>query len=191
MTAPIREMATLADFDAFIRLPENSDRVFEFIGGEIVEVPSNPLASKIAGLILTALNIYLRENDIGHVTGADGGYMVGGERYVPDVAFISYARQPELPASGYNPTPPDLAVEVVSDPASGEEQQRLRFKVSHYTAAGTLVWVVNPAQQTVEVHAPGQPAQLVGRDGALTAACLPGFALPLAAIFPKQTEQKS
>lgn len=185
MAVPIVERTTSADFDAFVRLPENSERTLEFIGGEIVEVPSNPLASKIAGLILTALNVYLREYDIGHVTGADGGYMVGNERYVPDVAFISYARQPELPASGYNPAPPDLAVEVISDPASGEEQQRLRFKVSHYTAAGTVVWVVNPVQQTVEVHEPGQPAQLVGRDGVLTAACLPGFALPLTAIFSR------
>jgi Uma2 family endonuclease len=188
MAVPIRETITLADFEAFASLPANSDHTFEFVGGEIVEVPSNPLASKIAMLIGSALLAYLRENDIGHVTGADGGYMVGGERYVPDAAFISYARQPELPALGYNPAPPDLAVEVVSDPASGEEQRRLRFKVSHYTAAGTLVWVVNPAQQTVEVHAPGQPAQLVGRDGTLTAACLPGFALPLKAIFPQQSE---
>lgn len=32
---------TVQDFEAFIELPENSDRLFELIGGEIVEVVSN------------------------------------------------------------------------------------------------------------------------------------------------------
>lgn len=184
MVAHARQRLTAAAFDAWASLPENRERTFEFIGGEVVEVPSNPLVSKIAGWILTALNMYLMGNDLGHVTGADGGYMVDGERYVPDVAFISYARQPELPASGYNPQPPELAVEVISDPDSGQEQRNLRLKVSHYLAAGTVVWVVNPADRTVEVHVPGRPARIVAEDGALDGGdILPGFSLPLQQIF--------
>ncbi|MCK6576844.1 MAG: Uma2 family endonuclease [Anaerolineae bacterium] len=98
-------------FDRFVELPENRDRLFEFIGGEILEVPSNPTSSNIGSTILGELYVYLKQNDIGYVTGEAGGYRVSGERYAPDVAFIRYEKGP-LATSGYHPLPPDLAVEV-------------------------------------------------------------------------------
>ncbi|MBK8031699.1 MAG: hypothetical protein IPK17_19865 [Chloroflexi bacterium] len=36
---------TVEDFDQFVDLPENADKLFEFIGGEAVEVPSNAYSS--------------------------------------------------------------------------------------------------------------------------------------------------
>ncbi|MEJ5197516.1 MAG: SdrD B-like domain-containing protein, partial [Anaerolineae bacterium] len=48
------------------------------------------------------------------VTGADGGYRVGDERYIPDVAFVSQSRQPAPSRDAYNAIAPDLAVEVLS-----------------------------------------------------------------------------
>lgn len=57
----------------------------------------------------------MNTHGLGHVTGADGGYIIGAPHYfVPDVTFISRACQPELPRTGYNPVPPDLAVKVIS-----------------------------------------------------------------------------
>ncbi len=39
-------------FEAFMARPENADRLFELINGEIIEkMPSNPHASEIAQLI--------------------------------------------------------------------------------------------------------------------------------------------
>lgn len=71
-------------------------------------MPSNPYSSEIAIQIAFFLKLYLREQGRrGHVTGEAGGYQVMGERYAPDVAFISYERQPELVPTGYNPNPPD------------------------------------------------------------------------------------
>ncbi|MGB1286394.1 MAG: hypothetical protein ACPG7F_07680 [Aggregatilineales bacterium] len=37
----------LDEFEAFIRLPENIDRHFEFINGQIVEKSSTPYASQL------------------------------------------------------------------------------------------------------------------------------------------------
>src|SRR5437763_218048 len=105
---------TVAEFDRPAELPENTDKRLEFIGGEVVEVVSNNYASEIAARILIDLGVYVRSRNLGPVTGADGGYMVSGERYIPDVAFISKAKQPEPSHATYNPKPPDLAVEVVS-----------------------------------------------------------------------------
>ena len=89
MVLPDHIRYSLVEFEAFIDLPENAERFFEFIGGEILEVPSNTYSSKIASRISGFIFMYLLQNDIGHLTGEQGGYMVFGERYAPDVAFIS------------------------------------------------------------------------------------------------------
>ncbi len=176
---------TAADFEAFVALPENHERRFEFVGGEIIEVPSNPYVSKIAMLIVGALLNYLRQHDQGHVTGEGGGYIVNGERYAPDVAFISYARQPELAHTGYNPNPPELVVEVISDSANRDEQTTLRRKLANYLAVDALVWVVDPFARTVEVYAAGSAARVIDASGTLDGgAVLPGFTLNLSEIFP-------
>lgn len=186
MAVQLKQRATIDEFDAFVKHPENADKLFEFIGGEIVEVPSNPYASKIAGKIFGELYIYLKGHDIGHLTGEAGGYMVSGERYAPDVAFISYERQPELAGQGYNPNPPELAVEVISDSSNAEEQRRLRFKLISYLTAGVIVWVVNTEARLVEIHQAGQASQeLDERDTLKAENILPGFELKVSDIFPK------
>ena len=187
MATQLKQRATLDEFEAFIQRPENADQVFEFIGGEIVEVPSNPYASKIAGKIFGEIYIYLKSNDLGHLTGEAGGYMISGERYAPDVAFISYERQPELVGQGYNPNPPELAVEVISDPSNAEEQRRLRFKLISYLAAGVIVWVVNTEDRLIEIHQVGQASRELDERDVLTAeSILPGFKLPVRDIFPQK-----
>jgi Uma2 family endonuclease len=77
---------TVREFEQFTELPENANRLFEFIGGEIVEVPSHPYVSSPAAVISGFLFMYLLKNTIGHITGEAGGYEVSGERYAPDVA---------------------------------------------------------------------------------------------------------
>ena len=95
---------TVEEFDAFVLRPENIDREFEFIGGKVYDTLTSPAASNFAARIVGFLGVYLLKGDIGYLTGADGGYRVSGERYIPDVGFISYARQPELSyTDGYNP----------------------------------------------------------------------------------------
>lgn len=178
---------TLADFEAWVELPENADKVFEWVAGEVVEkMPSNMIASRIASRIIFYLELFLQQRGLkGHVTGADGGYQIGGERYVPDVALVALAKLPQLAPYAYCPVPPDLAVEVVSDPQSGRERRDLRRKVMHYVAAGVTVWVVDPFDYTVEVYRPDHPFKLVELDGTLTGeGLLAGFALPLRQLFP-------
>jgi Uma2 family endonuclease len=173
---------TAEDFDAFTQLPENQGRDFEFIAGRIVEkMVSKPLQSSVAMRLGGFMMVFAFQNKLGWVTGADGGYRVGTERYIPDVAFISKARQPIQPADAYNPLPPDIAVEVVSPSNSDED---IRVKVMNYIAAGTVVWVIDPERRRVEVYRPGQAVSILGVGGTLDGGTvLPGFTLPLADLF--------
>ena len=129
------------------------------------------------------LLVFVREHDLGRVTGADGGYVVSGGRYIPDVAFISKEKQPEPSHEAYNPNPPDLAIEVLSpsdDPAD------TRIKVVNYLRAGTSVWVVDPDKKRVEVYMSDELADFVGLDGVLDGGdMLPGFRLAVKDIFPE------
>lgn len=175
---------TVEQFDAFALLPENSEKLFEYIAGEIVEVPSNPYVSAIAYNIGFAIKLHLRDHQIkGHVTGEAGGYMVAGERYAPDVAFISIEKQPELAHEGYNPNPPDLAVDVVSSNRP-DELSNLRIKVSNYNAVGTVVWVVESEKKQIEVYVPGQAVQILRQTDTLDGGdVLPGLSFNVATIF--------
>jgi Uma2 family endonuclease len=178
-------------FDDWVLLPENADRLFELVHGEIMEkMPSNAYASEIANLISFYIRLWMREfNIFAHVTDGQGGYMVNGERYAPDVAYISKARQPKLARQGYNPAPPELAVEV-EFPTSVESERRLRLKLMNYLAVGTVVWVVYPEMREVEIYTPGQPVQVL-RGGAVIdgGSVLPGFQLPLNTIFEDEAAE--
>ena len=189
MAVQLKQHVTAEEFEDFVNRHDNAEILFELIAAEIYEVPSNPYVSYIAARIITLLGIYLLQNNLGYVTGEAGGYMVGGDGYAPDVAFISYARQPKLARKGYNPNPPELAVEVISDSSNAEEQRQLRFKLGNYLAAGVIVWVVNPDERRVEVYQPGEPALELDERGTLKAeSLLPGFALKVSDIFPDDNE---
>ena len=185
MVSPTKRM-TVEEFDEWVNLEENADKLFEFIGGEIVEVPSNPYSSEVAYEIGFHIKLFLREKGIkGHVTGEAGGYKVSGERYAPDVAYISSEKQQDLPyRQGYNPNPPELAVEVMSPT---DDERQLSIKISNYLAAGTVVWVVRPDTKEVDIHSPNQPAKVLGEKDTLDGGkVLEGFSLPVKEIFPQK-----
>ncbi|MDX2162364.1 MAG: Uma2 family endonuclease [bacterium] len=177
--SPVKVIA--ADFERWAALPEHIEQRHELINGEIVEVTSNSYSSMIAGVILTYLNLYMIKNDLGYVTGADGGYAVGEARFMPDVGVVLKARHPELPRVAYLPFPPDLAVEVASP---SDTARRMFHKVNAYQRAGTVTWVVWPDDKTIDVYAPGEMPRTFDVSGALDGgALLPGFALPLKDVF--------
>lgn len=179
-----RPTMTVEAFDTWVLAQTDTDHSYEWISGEISEVVSNSYASTIAGNILAELRMFAKKHKLGRITGADGGYRVNGERYIPDVGFISYQRQPEQDYSAYNPLPPDLAVEVISNPANSREQSDVRRKLMNYLVANTTVWVVDPHERTLEVFRPDYTtATLTATDTLQNEAVLPGFVLKLSEVF--------
>lgn len=177
-----RKIVSLEEFEQFVDLPENAEKLFELVGGEIVEVPVCWHNSVIASRFIGELYSAMRADNSGHITGEGAGYEVSGECYVPSAAFISLKRQPELPrVTGYVPNPPDLAVEVI---AQEDNERLIGVKIVNYLATGTVVWAVYPAQQIIEVIAPGQPVKILGINDILDGGTvLPAFKLAVKEIF--------
>ena len=175
---------TVEEFERWAELPENADKLLEYVGGEIIEVVSNNYVSLVAVRISARLQLFAEEHDLGYVTGADGGYRVSGEDYIPDVAFISKTKQSNPSHDAYNPNPPDLAVEVVSP---SDTAQKLQIKIGNYLAAGTRVWVVYPETKEVVDYAPGQLVNVLDENDTLSGGdLLPGFELAVKVIFPAE-----
>ncbi|MDZ4768636.1 MAG: Uma2 family endonuclease [Chloroflexota bacterium] len=181
MSQTIDRRMTAEQFDDYVLLPENSDRRLEWHDGEIIELVSNGKSSRTAFHLGNKLGIYVYAHRSGVLTGADGGYWVNGEKYIPDAAYLSYARQP-IPASvAYNPLAPDLAIEVISPT---DKPLTIARKIQNYMAAGTVVWLVDPQDRVLNVHRPGKKIITLTADDTLDGGdLLPGFTAPLADIF--------
>ena len=159
----------------------------ELIDGTLVEKPVGFDESMVAGAILTAVRIFIKNRRLGSVSGADGMMKLEshGRIRLPDVAFISTERMNLLP----QPHPavptlsPDLAVEVVSPTNTRAE---LRQKMIEYFASGTrLVWIVDPLTRTAAVHRNAEQAERVlGIEETIDGGdVLPGFTMAVADMF--------
>jgi len=133
----LEKLYTADEFFEIVQLPENDEKRLELDDGEIVEMAaSSPANTVIAARISYFLNAFVIPNDLGYVTGADGGFVLSEQRVrQPDVAFVSKNRVPTLPKR-FN-LAPDLAVEVVSP------DEDVFKKANEYLRAGTKqVWAV-------------------------------------------------
>ncbi|MDZ4764704.1 MAG: Uma2 family endonuclease [Chloroflexota bacterium] len=185
ISAPLmrtRLKMTVEAFDEWAALPENINQNYEYIAGEVVEkMVSNAYPSLIAIRFAIVVGAFVEERELGYMTGADGGYWVNGERYIPDVAFVSRERQPKPCRETYNPNAPDLAIEVKSPTDNDDE---IAIKIVNYLQAGTTVWLSNPDYKQTTIFIPGQkPVTLAVTDTLDGGSVLPDFSVPLKRIY--------
>lgn len=180
------KLYTAEEFFEIARLPENEARRLELDDGVIVDMgSSSQLNTVTAARIVYFLNAHVIPNELGYVTGADGGFKLGEKRArIPDVAFVSKSRLPRLKGTQF-PLAPDLAVEVVSP------DEDIFKKSREYLQAGTrMVWAVYTSEKMVYVmrlDADGSIRSVpFGIDSTLDGGdVLPGFMLPVGEIFPQ------
>ncbi len=165
-------------FHAWITAPENTDKTFELVAGAWYEVVPDWNQSVMITPLVSVMALYVREHQLGAVTGANGGYRVGADFVVPKGAFVRTDRLTDAPRiDGYYPVAPDLAIEVLSPT---DAPRKVRAKVMNYLQAGTTVWLIDPVDRLVEVYVPGKPAVLLDVAGTLNGGeVLPGFSLPI------------
>lgn len=171
------------DFERFIALPENSDRMFELIHGEIVEKmlteEKGILVLKIGSELLT----FVQTHHFGRV-GTHTLHHNPQDRLnyrLPDISFTADTTTP-IVKEGAVPRFPDLAVEVITP---SDSYRQMREKAAYYLANGVkLVWLFNPETLLVDVYRANGERLLIGESDVLDGGdVLPGFAMPVSDVF--------
>ena len=174
-----REKVTLDEFKEFVNRDEHSDKLFELINGEIVEVmPGRTYNSEISFRIANPVFLFCREHNLPyHVSGEAGAYKIDEHVLVPDFAYKPTAMSKDYP----DPVAPLWAVEVISPTDKAGE---IRKKREIYRAAQILLWEIYPEDQSVDVYVPDQPVRTFRIEEALDGGdVLPGFTLPVRELF--------
>lgn len=165
----------------------------ELVDGILVEKAMGWREAYLGGWILTLINLYLKDNNLGMAAGPDGmvRFKLNLVR-LPDVSFIRWDSvddpdELENPSGACLEVPPDLVVEVISP---GNTHSEMETKLEEYARAGVKwVWYVDPERQEVDVFPKGslKRKKTLGLVDTLTATeVLPGFTLPVAEIFAKR-----
>jgi Uma2 family endonuclease len=172
-----KQMLTASDFQDYIALSENRDRLFQLIDkliGRRIPIQDH---SVLAASVATHLNVYLWKHPIGRVAVQTQHHSANDEHdHLPDVFFVR-----DLPKSaavkGVVPFMADLAIEIKSP---DDRFKDIRSKARCHLSKGTrLVWLVFPKQRIIEVYTQNDE-YVLGEDETLTGEnVLPGFSLPV------------
>jgi Uma2 family endonuclease len=160
-------------------------KLYELVEGTLVEKPMGHVESIVAAELIRVLGNFIRQHELGYFSGADDlirlmPKVVRG----PDVSFTSWTQRPERTADtdAISEVVPNLVVEVLSERNSRGE---IAAKLKEYFFAGVqLAWVIDPRKRTAEAYTAPDEVAAIPAGGALDGGdVLPGFALPLAALF--------
>lgn len=163
--------------------------VCEWVDGTLVEKTMGFHESTVAMIVGFEIELYLRSNDVGTITGPDGVMKILPKiGRAPDVAFLAWASLP-----GGKPPPrsdkvpavvPDLAVEVLSE--SNRPGEMARKRDEYFRAGVKLVWEIDPESRSATVYTSPTAAQPIPADGTLDGGTvLPGFRLSLKTVFDR------
>ena len=170
------------EFERDYLAPENSNRLFELIHGEVHEKMPTQQHGLIASNINVELALYARQHKTGR-PGIEVRHQIPDDRRnsrLPDVSFV--CTKGPLVEHGSVPGMPDLAVEIKSPTDTITE---MRETAAYYVANGSrLVWLVYPNYRLVEVYRPAADVEILGEDDTLTGGdVMPGFSLAVRALF--------
>jgi Uma2 family endonuclease len=177
------KLVTVAEFEQFLALPENRDRSFELIHGEIVEKVPTEEHGLIAANLCGFLWQHTRQSGVGRavievrVRMPDDDY----NSRQPDLAFFADTTRPVV-KRGPVFQMPDLAIEVKSP---DDTYTSMRERAQYYLAHGAkVVWLIYPEKRLVEVYRQDADSELLTGDDTLNGGdVLPNFVLSVHEIF--------
>jgi Uma2 family endonuclease len=173
---------TIEDFEEFVALPENRDRLLEFINGEIVEKLPAQLHAFIVGLLAKYFGIYLDLHPIGWAL-PEAHYQLEGDDFspIPDFSFVLREGK-TLTTKGAAPYMPELAVEIQSP---DDSQAKMERKKDAYLGRGTkIVWLIYPKARRVGVFTPDdEKRELTDGDTLTVDDLLPGLEIKVSKLF--------
>jgi Uma2 family endonuclease len=161
------------------------DGKFEFINGQVFMHSPARHRHTLAVLNLSHLLLaHVRLRDLGQVLTDKALCVFPRNDYEPDICFFGKQKAAQLKPDTLKYPVPDLIVEVLSETT---ERNDRGVKFEDYSAHGVAeYWVIDPDAETVEQYLlregryPAAPRQ---RTGEITSEVVPGFAIPVRAIF--------
>jgi Uma2 family endonuclease len=177
---------TADEFYDWVLRPENQDRHFELVRGDVVEVPlPGERQALICANVTALLNSYARQRRRGRVLSNDPGILLEKDPDTvrgPDVAFFDDVRSYDQLNPKWLEGAPMLAVEVLSP---NDRIGKVTRRIAEFLRAGThLVWLIDPEARDVTAHRPGQNPQVFEAGQELTGEdVLPDFRCPVAEFF--------
>jgi Uma2 family endonuclease len=185
-TATTKKLMTAEEFFDWVHQPEQANRWFELVRGEVIELPA---PTKPHGFVCASvarlLGNYTIQRSKGYVTTNDSGVVLERDPDTvrgPDVAVYEDADTFAELHPKYGEVPPRLAVEVLSP---NDRAGKVLRKITDYLTHGVdLVWLIDPEDRTVTVHQPNRSPSLVKEGQELTGEdVLPGLRVPVADLF--------
>ena len=156
-SSPARVRMTAEQFFDFVHHPEQANRWYELVRGEVIEWPPPVKRHGFVGAnIARILGNYTFQVGHGYLTGNDSGVILTRDPDTvrgPDVAVYDDAEHYQDLHPKYGEVPPILAVEVLSP---SDTFKRVSGKIDDYLTNGVkVVWLVDPEERIVTVYRPG------------------------------------
>ncbi|MEQ8676952.1 MAG: Uma2 family endonuclease [Aggregatilineales bacterium] len=179
----IQHKRTIDDFEAFIALPEYSERRFELINGEIVEKVTTEEHGVIASNIIFGFKLY--GNSRGDRVATEPRHRSPDDETnarLPDVAYTLKEAALPVTRKGAVPQMPTIAVEIKSPT---DTYIKLREKAAYYLENGVfMVWLVFPEKRIIEVYQVGKDLKILLENDTISGGdVLPGFEMKVSDVF--------
>ncbi len=165
----------------------------EFINGEVVmHSPVKRRHLDATQNLLMLLRVYVHKHDLGAVDYEKA--MVGLTRndYEPDICYWNAQIAADFQDDQMEHPAPDLIVEVLSKSTTGPDRG---VKFEDYAAHGVReYWIIDPVRKAVEQYTLDEGTMAFAKaavlyedaDDQLAAQAVPGFQIPVRAIFDKK-----
>lgn len=184
LSPPAKQRMTVEEFLDFCDRPENADKHFELLRGEVIEVPPpSPQHGVLCNNIATELTLYARARRKGHVTTNDSSVRLEDDSVLgPDVAYFEHLQSYRDLTPRPSETPPTLAVEVLSP---SDSFRGVSKKIEPLLSSGIkVVWLVDPEEKSISVYRPNEQWKVFAANQRLTGDPeLPGFSHRVADFF--------
>ena len=160
---------------------------YELVRGELREpkMPTGDEHGSLTFALSLEIGSFVRGNKLGRCWAAETGFLVARDPdtvLAPDFAFVRTERLPESIGRGYVRAVPDLVLETRSP---SDRPREVAEKVQEWLDAGaSMVLELNPAKKILTIYRPGREPIALGENDTFDGEeLLPGFSLPLTALF--------
>lgn len=164
----------------------------EFINGEVVlHSPVKRGHLRAGGNLYTLLSTYVILNDLGQTSFDKGMVALTRNDYEPDLCFWGKEKSAGFTDETMLHPPPDLVVEILSRKTAKTDRTTKFQDYAHHGIPE--YWIIDPRAKTVEQYwlSEASPSAYVlvakwGIGDQITAKTIPGFSIPVGAIFDER-----